>query len=115
MNRSSMTIPGNKYMRKLIYSLVMTLTALIQGGVCVAEDTDGDGMSDQMEQTILETYRPWLYYDQGETVWPCSATWFVQHSRLIHDPCGDIPQTAMQAHPLLALQNATWLSGYRQS
>src|SRR5437868_5942584 len=62
----------------------------------VDQDTDCDGIPDTVEQDLLEKYRPWLYYDAGltflpffdvgETFWPCSATWFVQHSRLIHSP-----------------------------
>lgn len=84
-----------------------------------AQDTDGDGIPDQLEQRILGIYRPWLYYDHDEPVWPCSATWFVQHSRLIHNPAGDINQSVLQSNPRIILQTSgsygTWTSANKHS
>jgi len=81
----------------------------------MAQDVDRDGLSDTFEQTLLETYRPWLYFDSAETHWPCSATWFVQHSTLIHNPCGDISQSDLEANPRQILETGIWGNGYRKS
>src|SRR5437879_3223930 len=76
--------------------LIAALINIAVNSTTLAQDTDGDGIPDQIEQQLLNMYRPWLYYDHDETVWPCSATWFVQHSSLINNPsCDDIPESAL--------------------
>ena len=90
-----------------VFCLALATSARAADGLPPNEDTDCDGMPDHLEQDLLEKYRPWLYLDDGETFWPCSATWFVQHSRLIHTPGGDIGQPILQDNPRIILQYAS--------
>lgn len=98
--------------------LAVVACAIVVSDTCAAQDTDGDGLQDSFEQQLLNTYRPWLYYDHDEPVWPCSATWFVQHSRLIDtasSACQEIPQSQLQANPRLVLNAGTWTTTARGS
>lgn len=76
-------------------SLTMLLPAAFGGlllGPCKpvsAADMDNDGLDDGVEASLLAQYVPELRFDKGEEVWPCSASWFVQHSKLLKP--GDRP------------------------
>lgn len=48
-----------------------------------AADLDEDGIDDDLEQMLINIYRPMLHYDNHETVSPVSVEWYIRHSELI--------------------------------
>lgn len=75
-------------------------------------DLDEDGIDDRLEQTLIERYRPWLYYDHRENHWPSSVLWFVQHSELTIGDDYDLvsPRAELEDNPLRILDFASRVS-----
>jgi hypothetical protein len=79
-----------KIMTKIVFSKAL-VAGLVLAAFTVhlrAVDLDEDGLDDAIESRLINLYRPWLLYDDGEGVsdgyWPSSVTWFVQHSELLY-------------------------------
>lgn len=49
-----------------------------------ADDLDEDGIDDELEQTLIDMYRPVLHYDSDESIRPCSVETYIRHSELVY-------------------------------
>jgi hypothetical protein len=65
----------------------LTITAVLAACVLTppvrAVDVDEDGIDDGLEQTLIDMYRPILWYDSAQDIRPCSVEAFVRNSQLI--------------------------------
>lgn len=88
----------------LVSAAVAVIFALPVPGAYAA-DVDEDGLSDDLEQFLINTNRPLLKYDSSEQYWPSSVKWKVRHSDLIYEDEGNVVCTSNQlnANPLLIL------------
>ena len=65
------------------------LVTLATASVCFialparAVDVDEDSIDDALEQTLIDMYRPTLFYDSAQSIRPCSVEEFVRNSQLI--------------------------------
>lgn len=96
-------------------AFIIALSTLVIGTVLPpvdVADLDEDGIADDLEQLLIDMYRPTLHYDTDETVRPCSVTTFVTNSQFIWrigntDPSGDrilFTESQLEADPLLILR-----------
>ncbi|MFM0704388.1 hypothetical protein [Paraburkholderia sediminicola] len=46
-------------------------------------DSDGDGIPDSVESSLIERFSPYLRFTNGETNRPADPTWFIQRSALV--------------------------------
>ncbi len=60
-------------------------------------DQDGDGLSDAMEDALLDFYAPELRFDADEDIRPCDAYCFLRVSKLRDDTNGSYPLTFYRA------------------
>lgn len=80
-------------MRLSVIILLAAFSTASRLQICHAEDMDEDGIDDELEQTLIDMYRPMLHYDSSETVSPSTVEWFIRHSELIW-------RTTVQGSPL---------------
>jgi len=74
-------------------------------------DSDGDGIDDALEQRWLDAHRPLFKFNKGETVFPCSVTWFITHSDLVTSNGQRIARSELAKKPQLIFKYATgWRS-----
>lgn len=66
-------------------------------------DTDEDGLNDDLEESLIAKYRPHLYYDIAEAFWPSSVTWHASKSQLRRNDTILYSYEEMAANPMLAL------------
>lgn len=82
-------------------------------------DTDDDGLSDDLEEILIAKYRPHLFYDSEEKFWPSSVTWHASNSQLRRNDTILYSYEEMAANPLLALmghlRSAGGVDPYRSS
>src|SRR3954447_20046057 len=55
----------------------------------VVTDRDADGVDDNLEQTLADTFAPVLYIEPDESNYPVTVDWFLARARLeYHEDCG---------------------------
>lgn len=85
--------------------LMLLLGVLYCGSPAFATDCDEDGLDDALEQSLIDTYRPYYYYDghQG-TWWPSSVDWYVRRCRLLWNGQVVYSNAQIECDPLLILE-----------
>jgi hypothetical protein len=71
---------------RLLAAVALTLSTPVitqlRAVTCDPYDLDQDGISDYVEQMLIERHAPFLRYDARNEVWPASPLWYVAHSAL---------------------------------
>lgn len=93
----------------VLRTAVIALAALCLEADVSADDVDEDGLDDALEQQLINQYRPHMYYDSSEDMWPCSLAWLVQNSKLVWWKIFETPviihtQAELASNPGLILQ-----------
>src|SRR5438034_2394784 len=96
------------YSNHLVTSMLLLLpAATLSQHTAFAMDIDEDGLDDAIEQSLINQYRPFLFFDSGEGLsdgyWPASVTWHVQHSELKHGDNTIYTKDELINNPLLIL------------
>lgn len=77
-------------------------------GACTASapaaDIDDDGIDDTVEQSLIDYFRPYYYYDAQENDWPASLLWVASHCQLHFQGQIVYSQPALAGNPELLLQ-----------
>ena len=76
---------------------------VLHSSVTNAADIDENGIDDGIDQHLINTYSPYLYYASGEDYWPVTVSWFVQHSFLNYGDMHVFTPSDLTANPLLIL------------
>lgn len=69
----------------------------------IAVDIDDDAIDDALESSLIQQYRPHLYFDRLESVFPAAVEWYIQHCELVLDDEVILTREQLSADPALLL------------